>query len=179
MDKKFKILAISGSLRKGSYNNGLLEAARELAPKNCDFEIFSLKEIPIYNQDEENPLPPSVAALKAKIKEADSILIATPEYNYSFSGVLKNAIDWSSRPYGDNSWNNKKVGLMGASMGLQGTSRAQYHLRQVFLCLNIHVLNKPEILISAAHEKFDKTGNLLDPKTKEKILELLSALMNT
>jgi chromate reductase len=178
MSKKFKILGIAGSLRKGSYNYGLLLAAQSVAPENCDFEIFNLNNIPLYSQDSENPLPAPVVEFKAKIKAADAILIATPEYNYSFPGVLKNAIDWASRPYGDNSWDGKRVGLMGASLGLQGTSRAQYQLRQVFVYLNIHALNKPEILIGSAHEKFDANGNLTDPKAKEKISELISALMN-
>jgi chromate reductase len=134
MEKKVKILGFAGSLRKQSYNRGLLQAALEVAPStNCNLEIFDLEGIPLYNQDEENKLPKSVVQLKAKVRAADAILIATPEYNYSIPGVLKNALDWASRPYGDNAWDNKPVAIMGASPGMQGTSRSQYHLRQVFV----------------------------------------------
>jgi chromate reductase len=172
-----KILAIPGSLRKASYNHGLLKAAVELAPKGCSVEIFDLTAIPLYNQDQESTLPPSVTALKAKVRAADALLIATPEYNYSVPGVLKNALDWVSRPYGDNAWDNKPLAILGATMGLQGTSRAQYHLRQICVTLNMHPLNRPELMVSAAQDKFDDQGNLTDPKVREKIAELLAALI--
>ena len=178
MENKIKILGIAGSLRKESYNKGLLKAALEVTPANCSLEIIDLADIPIYNQDEETNFPKSVVNLKAKIREADAILIATPEYNYSIPGVLKNALDWASRPYGDNAWDNKPVGIMGASPGLQGTSRAQYHLRQVFVYLNMHPLNKPEVMIATAQDKFDSKGNLTDLKARQKIGELLTALIN-
>lgn len=177
MGKKIKILGFAGSLRKQSYNRGLLQAALEIAPATCSLEIFDLKDIPIYNQDEETKLPPSVASLKTKVRAADAILIATPEYNYSIPGVLKNALDWASRPYGDSAWDNKFVAIMGASPGMQGTSRAQYHLRQVFVYLNMHPLNKPEVMVPTAQDKFDAKGNLTDPKTRQKIAELLNALI--
>jgi chromate reductase, NAD(P)H dehydrogenase (quinone) len=177
MKKKVKILGFAGSLRKQSYNRGLLQAALEVAPPNCNLEIFDLKEIPLYNQDEETNLPQSVVRLKAKVRAADAILIATPEYNYSIPGVLKNALDWGSRPYGDNAWDNKSVAIMGASPGMQGTSRAQYHLRQVFVYLNMHPLNRPEVMIGSAQDRFDAKGSLSDPKTRQKIAELLTALM--
>jgi chromate reductase, NAD(P)H dehydrogenase (quinone) len=177
MEKKIKILAIAGSLRKQSYNRSLIQAALEIAPSDSSLEIFDLAGIPLYNQDEENNLPPAVAALKAKVRAADAILIATPEYNYSMPGVLKNALDWGSRPYGDSAWDNKPVAIMGTSPGMQGTSRAQYHLRQVFVYLNMHPLNKPELMIGSASDKFDARGNLTDPKTREKIGELLAALV--
>ncbi len=176
MKKKIEILGIVGSLRKQSYNRALMKAALQVTPADCHLEMFDLDDIPIYNQDKEGNLPPSVALLKAKVAAADAILIVTPEYNYSIPGVLKNALDWGSRPYGNNSWDNKPVAIMGASLGLQGTSRAQYHLRQIFVNLNMHALNRPEIMISSAHEKFDNEGNLLDSKTSEKIAELLSNL---
>lgn len=172
-----KILGIAGSLRKSSYNRELLRVALEVAPSHCNLEIFDLGGIPLYNQDEENHLPQSVVRLKASVRAADAILIATPEYNYSISGVLKNALDWGSRPYGDNAWNNKPVAIMGASVGIQGTSRAQYHLRQIFVALNMHPLNQPEILMSSAQEKFDSSGHLIDPKAREKIRELLEKLL--
>lgn len=176
MEKKVKILGFAGSLRKQSYNRGLLQAALEVAPSSCHLEIFDLVGIPLYNQDEENPLPQSVIHFKAKVRAADAILIATPEYNYSIPGVLKNALDWGSRPYGDSAWNDKPVAIMGASPAIQGTSRAQYHLRQVFVYLNMHPLNQPEIMVGSAQDKFDTKGSLTDPKTRQKIAELLTAL---
>jgi chromate reductase, NAD(P)H dehydrogenase (quinone) len=178
MDKKIQILGIAGSLRKLSYNRGLLQTALEVVPKEAKLEIFDLEGIPVYNQDHENTLPPAVVSLKAKVRAADAILIATPEYNYSIPGVLKNALDWASRPYGDSAWDNKVVALMGASPALQGTSRSQYHLRQVFVYLNMHPLNKPEVMIASAHEKFDENGRLTDAKAKQKIGELLIALVD-
>jgi chromate reductase len=174
--EKLKILGIAGSLRKESYNRSLLQVAAEVAPSTCTVEIFDLAGIPLYNQDIEMSLPAAVIELKKKVRAADAILIATPEYNYSIPGVLKNALDWGSRPYGDSCWDNKPVAIMGASAGLQGTSRAQYHLRQVFVYLNMHPVNKPEVMIPIAHEKFDKTGRLIDPKAREKISELLQSL---
>lgn len=177
MEKRVQILGLAGSLRKQSYNRGLLQAALEVAPPHCNLDIFDLEGIPLYNQDEEIDLPQSVVQLKAKIRAADAILIATPEYNYSIPGVLKNALDWGSRPYGDNAWNNKPVAMMGASAGMQGTSRAQYHLRQVFVSLNMHSLNRPEVMVGSAQDRFDAKGNLTDPKTRQKIEELLIALI--
>lgn len=176
MEKKIRVVAFAGSLRKQSYNRGLLQAAIEVAPPNCNLEIFDLEGIPLYNQDKETPLPESVVRLKAAVRAADAVLIATPEYNYSIPGVLKNALDWGSRPYGDNAWDNKPVAIMGASAGMQGTSRAQYHLRQVFVYLNMHPLNKPEVMIGSAQDRFDAKGHLTDPKTRQKIAELLTAL---
>ncbi len=178
MEKKINILGFAGSLRKQSYNKGLLKAALEVVPPNCNLEIFDLKEIPLYNQDDESNLPAAVALLKKKVKEADALLIATPEYNYSVSGVLKNALDWGSRPWGDNSWDGKPVGIMGASAGLQGTSRAQYHLRQIFVGLNLCPLNKPELMVGSAQDKFDKDGHLTDAKVRQKLAELLIALVS-
>ena len=177
MEKKIKILGFAGSLRKQSYNRGLLQVALAVIPSNCTLEIFDLKDIPLYNQDTEIDLPQSVVRLKAQVRAADAILIATPEYNYSIPGVLKNTLDWGSRPYGDNAWNNKPVAIMGASPAMQGTSRAQYHLRQVFVYLNMHPLNQPELMVGSAQERFDDKGNLTDPKSRQKIADLLIALV--
>lgn len=177
MEKSLKILGISGSLRKGSYNRGLLRAAALVAPTHCSIEIFDLTPIPIYNQDQEKTLPPAVQELKAKIKAADGLLIAVPEYNYSFSGVLKNALDWGSRPYGQNAWDGKPVALMGASAGAQGTSRAQYHLRQVMVTLNMYPLNRPEVMIPLAQDKFNEQGDLLDEENRQRVARLLEALV--
>jgi chromate reductase len=177
MGAKVKIVGLAGSLRKQSYNRGLLLAAQEVAPAQCTLEIVDLVGIPLFNQDEEGTLPPAVALLKAKVRAADAILIATPEYNYSIPGVLKNALDWGSRPYGDNAWDNKPVAIMGASPAMQGTSRSQYHMRQVFVYLNMHPLNQPELMIGSAQDKFDESGKLSDPKARKKIEELLKALI--
>ncbi|MEM2147665.1 MAG: NAD(P)H-dependent oxidoreductase [Candidatus Bathyarchaeia archaeon] len=177
MDKQIVILGFAGSLRKGSYNKALLRAAAELTPKDARLEIFDLEGIPPFNQDLENQMPAKVKEFKARIKAADAILIATPEYNYSFSGVLKNAIDWASRPYGDNSFEGKPVAIISASPGMLGGNRAQYHLRQVFAALNMHPLNRPEFIVPFAEEKFDKEGRLIDEKTRKKMGELLESLV--
>jgi chromate reductase len=140
-------------------------------------EVFDLEGIPPYNQDEETRPPARVAEFKARIRAADAILFSTPEYNYSIPGVLKNAIDWASRPYGDSAWNGKPVAVMGASIGMQGTSRAQYHLRQVFVFTNMHPLNQPEVMIADATHRFDEHGSLTDETAKELIRQLLAALV--
>lgn len=173
MEKPLTILGIAGSLRRASYNRGALRAAQELVPENVTLEIFDLDAIPPFNQDEEKNPPRSVVELKQRVRAADAILFSTPEYNYSIPGVLKNAIDWASRPYGDNAWNDKPVAVMGASIGSVGTARAQYHLRQTFVFLNIHPMNGPEVMISHASDRFDEQGNLKDEKTKEKIRKML------
>lgn len=177
MDKKIKILGFAGSLRKGSYNKSLLSAALEMVPKEATLEIFDLEGIPPFNQDLESKPPEKVKEFKAKIGAADAILMATPEYNYSIPGVLKNAIDWASRPYGDNAFDGKPVGVMGASVGMLGTARAQYHLRQSFVFLNMHPLNQPEIMIPFVQDKVDSNGRLTDEKTRKKIGELLENLV--
>jgi chromate reductase len=172
-----KILGIAGSLRKGSYNRAALHAAQELAPENVRLTVFDdLGRIPPFNQDEENDPPEAAARLKQMVRAADGILFVTPEYNYSVPGVLKNAIDWASRPYGDSAWEGKPAAIMGASTGMTGTARAQYHLRQMFVFLDIHALNRPEVMIPHAQDKFDAQGRLKDEKTRQKIRELLGAL---
>jgi chromate reductase, NAD(P)H dehydrogenase (quinone) len=172
-----RILGIAGSLRKHSYNKGALRAAQQLVPDNAMLEVFDIKDIPLYNQDLENQPPESVRQLKAKIRQADAILFVTPEYNYSVPGVLKNAIDWASRPYPDNSWGGKPVAVMGASIAMAGTARSQYHLRQSFVYLDMHPINKPEVMINNAASKFDAEGNLTDEETKKWIRQLLEALV--
>ena len=176
MDSPMNILGFAGSLRKGSYNRALLRAAVELLPKDVGLEIFDLEGIPPFNQDLEQSPPYKVKDFKAKIKSANAILIVTPEYNYSIPGVLKNAIDWASRPFGDNAWEGKPVAIMSASGGMLGGARAQYHLRQCFVCLDMHPVNRPEVIVTFAPQKFDETGRLTDGKTRELIRELLEAL---
>lgn len=177
MNDSVKILGIAGSLRKGSYNRAALRAAQKLVPDNARLEIFELDGIPPFNQDLEMQPPQAVSELKSKVRSADAILFVTPEYNYSVSGVLKNAIDWGSRPYGDSAWEGKPAAIMGASIGMMGTVRAQYHLRQMFVFLNMYALNRPEVMIPRAADKFDAQGNLIDNDTRERIRELLSALV--
>ena len=177
MDKVINILGFAGSLRKGSYNRALLRVAADVVPKDAKLEIFDLEGIPPFNQDLEQAVPDKVKEFKAKIKAADAILIVTPEHNYSVPGVLKNAIDWASRPYGDNSFGGKPAAIMSASTGMLGGARAQYHLRQVLVFLDMHPLNKPEVFVTFANQKFDAQGNLTDEKTKEFIKGLLDALI--
>ena len=177
METKTTILGFAGSLRKASFNRSLLRAALEMVPKDANLVTFDLEGIPPFNQDLEGQPPEKVKEFKAQIRSADAILIATPEYNYSIPGVLKNAIDWASRPFGDNAFEGKPVAVMGASPGMTGTARSQYHLRQTFVFLDMHPLNKPEVMVPFAHEKIDKEGKVTDPKTKEKIRELLESLV--
>lgn len=176
MADEVKILGIAGSLRKQSYNRAALQAAVKLVPSGIMLEAFDLAGIPLFDQDHEREPPAAVRQFKSAISSADGILIVTPEYNYSVPGVLKNAIDWASRPYGESAWDGKPVGIMGASVGMLGTARAQYHLRQMFVFLNMFPLNQPEVMIANADEKFDTDGNLKDEKTAEKIQELVRAL---
>jgi chromate reductase len=175
---KLSILAVPGSLRKASYNHAALKAAQRLVPPDAELEIFELHGIPPFNEDEEKTPPERVSEFKKKIREADAILFATPEYNYSIPGVLKNAIDWASRPYGDSAWNGKPAAIMGASAGAYGTLRAQYHLRQSFVFLNIQPVQQPEVLIGPASKKFDAEGNLTDEKAKQLISQLLQNLVD-
>ncbi len=177
MIPKILILGFAGSLRKASYNKSLLRAALEMVPADAELEIFDLEGIPPFNQDLENQPPEKVKEFKAKIRAADAILIATPEYNYSIPGLLKNAIDNASRPYGDNAFDGKPVAIMGASIGMLGTARAQYHLRQSLVFLNMYPLNQPEVMVPFAQEKIDQNGQVIDQKTRGKIRELLEALV--
>ena len=177
MNKKIKILGFAGSLRKDSYNKSLLRAALELVPIDAELETFDLEGIPPFNQDFENQPPEKIKGFKAKIRSADAILIATPEYNYSIPGILKNAIDCASRPYGDNAFEGKPVAVMGASIGTLGTARAQYHLRQSFVFLNMYPINQPEVMVPMVNEKIDKNGRVTDQKTRDKIRGLLESLV--
>lgn len=177
-NKKIKVLGISGSLRSGSFNTALLKNAKDLAPANMEIELFDISGIPVFNQDFENEPSESIKEFKNKIESADGILFVTPEYNYSIPGGLKNAIDTASRPYGNNSWEGKPAAIMSASVGMLGGSRAQYHLRQVLVSLNMQALNRPEIIVPAASEKFDDRLILTDDKTKEAIKKQLETFDN-
>lgn len=158
MEKKVKILGFVGSLRKGSFNRALMRTAIELAPEGAELEVFDLEGIPPFNQDLENQPPQQVKEFKAKIRNADALLIASPEYNYSIPGVLKNAIDWASRPHGYNAFEGKPVAVMSASIGRLGGARAQYHLRQSFVYLNMHPLNALRSLCRSPKNTSTKTG---------------------
>ena len=178
MEAEVNILGFAGSLRKGSYNKALLRAAAELLPANAALDTFDLEGITPFNQDVETEPPGSVREFKAKIRAADAILIATPEYNYSVPGVLKNALDWASMPFGDSAWPGKPIALVSASTGMLGGSRAQYHLRQTLLFLDVVVVSKPEVFVTFAGQKFDETGRLTDEATRSVVAALLKALVN-
>jgi chromate reductase len=170
-----RILGIAGSLRRGSFNAATLRTARELAPSGMAIEIFDIAPIPVYNEDvRQQGFPPPVEDLRARIRSADGLLIVTPEYNYSIPGVLKNAIDWASRPP-EQPFDGKPIGIMGASGGVLGTARAQYHLRQCFVFLNGLVMNRPEVMIPQAQNKFDAEGKLTDQATRDFITAHLAA----
>jgi chromate reductase len=168
-----KILGIAGSLRSGSFNRMALKAAQALVPAGATLDAHDLPDLPGFNQDHEKSPPAAVSELKAKIRAADAILFVTPEYNYSVPGVLKNAIDWCARPYGDSAWKGKPAAVMGASVGVLGTARAQYHLRQTLVFLDMPAVNQPEVMIAGAASKFDANGNLTDDMAKKLIGQLL------
>ena len=171
------ILAIAGSLRKDSYNKGALRAAQQLCPEGAKLEIYDIAGLPLFNQDEEKTPTPKVSEFKQKIRAADAILISTAEYNYGISGVLKNAIDCASRPYGDSAWNGKPVAIMSAAAGVAGGLRAQYQLRQCFVFLNMDAVVQPEVAIGNAMQRFDSQGNLTDETSKKMIAQLLQNLV--
>lgn len=176
VSEKLKIVGIAGSLREGSYNRALLRAARELAPEGVEIEIAEIGDFPLYNGDvEAQGMPEAVQRVAAQLARADAVLLVTPEYNYSVSGVLKNAIDWISRAP-EAPMKEKPVSIMGASMGILGTARAQYHLRQTLLFLQSHVLNGPEVFVARAREKFDESGRLVDEATREHVAKHVAAL---
>jgi chromate reductase, NAD(P)H dehydrogenase (quinone) len=178
MSNPVRILGIAGSLRRQSYNRALLRAATQIAPEGATIDIFEIDGIPPFSADDEQDPPEKVVELKRRIRESDAVLFVTPEYNYSIPGVLKNVIDWASRPYGDNAWSGKPAAIMGASPGRIGTARAQYHLRQVMVFLNMYPLNQPEVMVGAANERFDAEGNLTDEETREYVSLLLQSLVD-
>jgi chromate reductase len=171
------ILGFAGSLRRGSYNKALLINAVELMPDAAKLEIFDLEGIPPFNQDLELTPPDRIKKFKSRIRQADGILIATPEHNFTIPGVLKNAIDWASRPKGDNSFQGKPVAIMSASTGMLGGARAQYHLRQAFFYLDMRQVLKPEVFIAFAAKKFDENGRLSDEQARGFIKTLLESLV--
>lgn len=171
-----RVLGICGSLRKGSYNRMLLKVAAEEAPEGMTVTVADIAGIPAYDSDNEGTPPDAVKKLKTQIREADALLIVSPEYNYSIPGHLKNAIDWASRPPQENPFRDKPLAIMGASIGGIATARMQYHLRQVAVFLDMHVLNKPEVMVGTAQDKFDADGKLTDAKTREIVHKAMVAL---
>src|ERR1700681_4175199 len=177
MSSHVRILGIAGSLRRGSYNQAALRAAKLLVSENSEIDLFHLDDIPMFNEDDEKRPPSPVLELKKRIRRADALLIVTPEYNYSIPGVLKNALDWACRPQGDSAWSGKAAAIMGASLGAIGTARAQYHLRQIFVTLNLFPLNQPEVMIADAAHRFNSSGRLTHEPTREFIRQLLQSLV--
>ncbi|HZW10770.1 MAG TPA: NAD(P)H-dependent oxidoreductase [Phycisphaerales bacterium] len=177
MSQPVTILGIAGSLRKQSYNRSALRAAAGLLPEGATMEIFEIDGLPGFSEDLEQRPPEKVVDLKRRIRAADAVLFVTPEYNYSVPGVLKNAIDWASRPHGDSAWSGKPAAVMGASVGMLGSARAQYHLRQIMVFLNMFPINQPEVMIANAAERFDSQGGLTDEKSRELIRKLLAGLV--
>ena len=174
-EKTIHVLGITGSLRDASFNTALLMAAAELLPPEMTLEIIDLADLPMFDVDTEKPLPASVAQFRGKVAAADAVLISTPEYNSSISGVLKNALDWASRqpqpPFA-----GKPVAIMGASTGVFGTARAQMVLRQVLTHIGALVLPKPEVMVAKAQDAFDEQGNLVNETTRGFLKDLLVAL---
>jgi chromate reductase, NAD(P)H dehydrogenase (quinone) len=172
-----QVLGVAGSLRRASFNRALLRAALELAPQSMKIEIFDLAPLPLYNQDEDGEhAPTSARAWRDALWAADALLIVTPEYNYGVPGVLKNALDWASRPPQHHPLKGLPVAIMGTTQGMWGTARGQAQLRQIFVFPNALVLNQPEVLIAQASEKFDAAGNLTDQTTRTFVSNLLVAL---
>lgn len=172
------VLGICGSLRKGSYNMATLRTAIALKPPNMSVTVADISQIPLYNEDvRAQGFPPPVETLRRQIAEADALLFACPEYNYSMTGVLKNAIDWASRPP-DQPFAGKPCAIIGAAAGMAGSARAQYDLRRSCVFLDMHPLNKPEVLIGQAQNKFDADGNLTDEAAKGFIRDLMANLVS-
>lgn len=176
-DESLHILGISGSLRRASFNRGLLRVAQEAAPDRVEIETFELNDIPAYNADiEAVGDPDAVRELKERIAAADALLIATPEYNGSIPGLLKNAIDWASRPPGKSVLRSKVVAVMGAAAGRSGTVRAQADLRQSLAVFACQVLQEPVVAVAKAYGRFDAQGDLKDETVREEVAALVVAL---
>ena len=175
----FNVVAFAGSLRRASYNRALLRAATEVAPPALRVMVHELDDIPFYNEDiEAAGVPPSVGQLRDAIRTADGLLIATPEYNYGVPGVLKNTIDWLSRPPRDSALNGRVAAVMGASRGIAGTARSQLQLRQAFVFTDTYALLQPEVLVGQAHEKFDADGRLVHQATRDSLATFLQRFTN-
>jgi chromate reductase, NAD(P)H dehydrogenase (quinone) len=176
-NKPFRILALAGSLRQGSYNRGLLRAAAELAPEWVEVQFFDIGTLPFFNEDlEAAGEPEEVRRFKEAISNANAVLIATPEYNGAVPGVLANAIDWASRPTGRSVLRNKPVAVMGAVLGKSGSANAQASLRGVLSRVGAVVVPDPQVLVPHASRLFDEEVNLRDEDTREEIRQLIEAV---
>lgn len=176
-DGRFRILGLTGSLRSGSFNTGLLRVAQELAPDGVEIEIADITAIPLYNEDlNRDGGPAPVRALKQRAREADALLFATPEYNYSMTGVQKNLIDWLSRPLETTPLRHKPVAMMGAG-GMFGTVRSQLALRQVFLFTESYAMINPQLMIMRSSEYFDAEGRLLDEALRQRVRRIVEGLV--
>ena len=176
MNPTLNILGISGSLRAQSRNTGLLRFAKQCLPPTVNFQIANLADVPFYNADRCDPKPETVQTLIRQVTEADALVLACPEYNYSLAPALKNALDWVSREPDCAPFNGKPVAIMGAGGGM-GTSRAQYHLRQVCVYLNLRPVNKPEVFSNAFSASFNESGDLIDPSLQQQVTALMNALL--
>lgn len=175
----FRLFGIAGSLRSGSFNLALLRAAAEVLPAGVSLEIGHIDDIPLYDADlQSQGDPAAVLRLKKQIEDADAFLIATPEYNYSIPGVLKNALDWASRPPKTCCLRKKPIGIMGCSSGESGTIRGQLALRQMFVFTDSYVMLQPELRVPLAGERFDQSGRLVDEELRERLGLFLFALVD-
>ncbi|HEX8670150.1 MAG TPA: NADPH-dependent FMN reductase [Allosphingosinicella sp.] len=176
MTGSLNIVGVAGSLRRDSLNRALLRAAREVAPDDLTMAIFDLADVPLYNGDIEAAGDPEpVVRLKQAIREADGVLFVTPEYNHGVPAVMKNAVDWASRPPRNAVLQGKPVGIIGASPGITGTARGQTQLRQAFEFTDSRCMSQPELLVFKAHEKFDGEGRLVDEPTRRFLRRYLEA----
>jgi len=170
------ILGLSGSTRKGSFNTALLHAAKEMLPENTTLEVTDPSGLPLFSQDLERDLTVPIRTFKQKIREADAILFASPEHNYSVTAVMKNAIEWGNRPPTDRTWKGKPAGIISASSGPRGGVRSQMHLRQIMVDIDIYPINTPQLLVGDAETKFDRNLNLIDEQTRKILRDLLVSL---
>ncbi|MET3684145.1 chromate reductase [Alkalibacillus flavidus] len=166
MERPLKIAGVCGSLRQDSVNKKLLDLAKTMLPDNVEYEYVDYSDVPVFNEDIEQPVPESVQRIKNQVESADIILFATPQYNGSYPGNLKNAIDWMTRPGGDNSIFGKVAGIVGATPGQSGTMQAQLHLREVLSHLGIQVPAQPRVMVSGAYDMLDEEGNFLLPEVE-------------
>jgi chromate reductase len=173
-----RLLGLSGSIRKGSLNTALLHAAKELLPENTTLEIHDLSGLPLFSQDLEHDLTTPIRTFKQKIREADAILFASPEHNYSITAVLKNGIEWGNRPPTDRTWKGKPAGIVSASSGPRGGVRSQLHLRQIMVDIDMYPINTPQLLVGEAETKFDKNLKLTDEQTRKILRDLLVSLVD-
>ncbi len=174
---KLTIAGIPGSLRRGSYSLGLLKAAVELAPPDVEVEVLDISGFPVFNQDDQANPPPNVVAFKERVRAADAVLFSLNEHNYNLSAAEKNVIDWASRPYESSVWNRKPAGLMSVSIGAMGGVRAQLDLRHAMVFLNMFPINRPEVIVPFAAQKFDANGRLTDETTRKFVTDHLVELV--